>query len=821
MRIFLFIFLFLLACLARAEELGAPEMRLSPGGGSYRSALALEAKVHFRISGMVAHVQLEQVFRNDSADWVDGEYLFPLPERSAVNHLRLEVGERVIVGEIKEKQEAKAVFEKARKAGRKAGLVEQRRPNLFSNRIANIAPGESVKVQLEYIQRVEYHDGQFSLRFPTTVTPRYWPQGFDASDVWQFQNPVAATSARPIQAIVVTAELDMGLPLEQISAPYHALTLTRQRELYSVALASGSVAMDRDFVLTWTPVSGREPRAAVFHEQVDGEDYALLMVLPPRGQEVEALPRELVFVIDTSGSMGGTSIHQARASLAFALQELGPEDSFNVIEFNNTARALFRQSQPADAHNLARAREFVRHLDAGGGTEMLSALQLALPAQRVEHTEPEKVRQVVFITDGAVGNEVQLFRAIEQRLQGDRLFTVGIGSAPNSWFMTKAAQLGRGQFVFIGDVLEVQGKMQALFSQLSQTLVADFAVDWPGSVEVYPDKIPDLYPGEPLLIAARSPQTLGDSMVTVSGRSAQQAWQRELVFPSVAKGKSGHSGVATLWAREKIASLLDEQILGRDKEAVRAEGLPVALQHQLISPWTSFVAVEKQISRPEEALMKKRSVANLRPKGQAPQTQAWPRTATPATLRLWLGALALLVALSQFGSAGWIHFKAELAQILIAHAWLQGAGSKPWPWADTWPVARLQMPGRNVDLYVLAGQQGNALAFGPGMSGDTVISGHRDTHFEFLQSLQAGEEFSLQRDDGSTRHYRITQTRVADTRHESLQVGQGVLALVTCYPFDAVLPGGPLRYVVEAEPVQGRLPQFARIDPDIARLAPP
>lgn len=788
--------------LAGEEEVGAATLRLHSGQGAYKSAVQLQARVHFRISGLIAHVQLEQEFRNDSGDWVEAEYLFPLPEDAAVNRLELVVGERVIIGEIKEKQAAREIYQQAKASGRKAGLVEQRRPNLFSNKIANIAPAEIIKVKLQYVQRIHYDDGEFSLRFPMTVTPRY--KG--GSDVWQFQNPTPASKAQPIQPIAISAELDMGLPLESIVAPYHQVALTRQRQIYQLALAEGQVPMDRDFVLQWRPQAGSEPQAALFHESVAGEDYALLMVLPPRSSAKQAaLPRELVFVIDTSGSMGGSSITQARASLAFALEQLRAGDSFNVIEFSNRARQLFSSSLPLNAHNLARAREFVRHLDAGGGTEMLPALQLALP----DRVESELLRQVVFITDGAVGNEVELFREIERRLGDSRLFTVGIGSAPNSWFMRKAAQLGGGRFTFIGDVMDVQEKMQELFTHLSQTLLTDFRIDWPTAVETYPARIPDLYPGEPIVVAARAradtdgqPLLVGE--VQVHGRSTAEPWQRTLTVPS-----QNHTGVASIWARQKIGALLDEKFLGRDAGSVRDAVLPVALKHQLLSPYTSFVAVEQQVSRAEDAPLKNTPVPNLRPEGQAPQTHAWPRTATPASLQLLSGLLALLIASFQLGSGGWIHMKAELAQALIARAWASPVPAKPWPWADTYPLARLQIPTLEVDQYVLAGQQGNALAFGPGhvstsaqpgQGGTTIIAGHRDTHFSFIGELQVGDQLSLTDKGQRVYRYRVVDHFIADINQQTLEQESGLL-LVTCYPFDAINPGGPLRYVVVAQAV--------------------
>ena len=637
-----------------AGEVAAGLMQLAHPALGYVPAIQLSARAHFRVTGLVAHVRLEQTFRNDTGEWVEGEYLFPLPEDAAVNRLELRVGERLIVGKIHEKQEARELFEKAKITGHKASLVEQRRANLFANKLANIAPGETVRVSLDYVQRVSYRDGEFSLRFPMTVTPRYTPEGHPgAAEVWHLLNPVPATRANPIQPISLTAEINMGLPLATVESAYHALSLTRQQGVYQVALADGAVPMNRDFLLRWRAQPGSEPRAAVFHERIGAAEYALLMVLPPSGPALpSAMERELVFVIDTSGSMGGTSIDQARASLDFALTRLAPGDKFNIIEFNNDARRLFPASVTASRHSIARAREFVRHLDAGGGTEMRAALDLALPRPAEEHAD--RLRQVVFITDGAVGNEADLFRQIRDRLGNSRLFTVGIGSAPNSWFMRKAARFGGGDFTFIGDVLEVQAEMESLFTRLGQTVMADVKIDWPVAAETYPRKIPNLYPGEPLLVAARADDSLQGSSVVIRGRNDGEDWREELLFAPPSPGlEDGYRGIGAIWARARIESLLDEKILGRSESEVRAEVLPLALEHQLVSPYTSFLAVEQVPSRPAELGLEKHPVPNLRPQGQSAQAYAYPRTATAARLQLLLGVVLLLCTLVFWRLPAW------------------------------------------------------------------------------------------------------------------------------------------------------------------------
>lgn len=635
---------------------GAGQLRLA-GPFGYQPAIQLEARLNVRVTGLVAHVTLEQSFRNDSEHWVEGEYLFPLPDQAAVNRLKLRIGERVILGEIREKQAAKKIYEQAKASGRKASLVEQRRPNLFSNRVANIGPGEVVSVELHYIERVQYADGVFSLRFPTTITPRYTPADFPAAEeVWQFQHPRPASQADPIQPISIKAEINMGLPLAAVESPYHEIALSRQQARYQVRLAKGAAPMDRDFLLRWQPLPDSAPRAALFHERVGEHEYALLMVLPPdpsapQSTSAGAIPRELVFVIDTSGSMGGSSIEQARASLAYGLGQLTPRDRFNIIEFNSRARALFPRALDANRHNLARAAEFVRHLDAGGGTEMKTALELALP---LAEQPDQRLRQVVFITDGAVGNEIDLFREIERRLGASRLFTVGIGSAPNNWFMRKAAQAGRGDQVMIGNILEVQQSMQQLFTRLSQTALAHLEVDWPVAVDTYPRAVPDLYPGEPLLITARASDSLLNSSVIVRGRGADAGWQTELsAAPPPVELEAAYTGISTLWARAAIEALLDEKVLGRDEQSVRDAVLPIALEHQVMSPYTSFVAVEQAPSRPAQLGLQKQAVANLRPRGQAPQPFAWPSTATDSRLNLLLGLVALVLACVFWRSPAW------------------------------------------------------------------------------------------------------------------------------------------------------------------------
>ncbi|MEP0200895.1 MAG: marine proteobacterial sortase target protein [Halioglobus sp.] len=667
----------------KSHEPGAGHLMLRTTGSTPVSALATETRVHFDINGLVAVVELEQSFINTSTQWAEGVYSFPLPGTAAVRYMEMIVGERRVVGKVRERSEARKRYEKAKKAGKKASLVEQQRPNLFTSRIANIAPGERVTVKLEYVQSVDYQAGEFSLSFPMTITPRYIPgnvelpdsdapqtqhidlvQGWglptdqvtDANRITPYLLPPRDEGAAVQNPAVVSASLDMGLPLAEVSSLYHEVRLQRDEERYRVELVGGKTEMDRDFVLHWRPVVGAQPKVALFTEEVDEEHYGLLMVLPPAQSTAQAdMPREVIFIVDTSGSMGGVAIDQAKLSVSKALQRLRSEDFFNVIEFNSNHSKLYEKSIRATRHHVLQAQEFVRHLQASGGTEMMPALLEALSTSASQPSDDlageERLRQIVFITDGAVGNEAALYSAIASKLGNSRLFTVGIGSAPNSWFMRKAADIGRGTHTHIGTTEEVGQKIDQLLSQLQQPALIDIGVAWQGSVESWPEFVPDLYAQEPVVLAVRFGDAPPSGELEVSGTRAGQQWKQVISLPDpevAAAGQAGaatHSGVASLWARRKIEGLLDQKVLGAQPDKIKAAVLDVALTHQLLSPYTSFVAIEEVVVRPEASGLQRTAVPNSAPNGQSAQVFAYPQTATTGPARLYLGLLLLFIVL--------------------------------------------------------------------------------------------------------------------------------------------------------------------------------
>ena len=604
--------------------------------GIYLPAPVLETDVVIHVVGPVARTTVSQRFCNPTKLWVEGVYAFPLPENAAVDTMKLVIGERVIESQIKERAEAQQIYEQAKAEGRKASLLEQQRPNLFTTSLANLGPGEIAEVRIEYQQELRWDGGRYSLRFPMVDTPRYTPGGGpQLTDSPLPDPPRAAAKLNPVH---LTIDLDSGFPLASLTSSSHAV---RSKEIepghYTVGLAGGVAPADRDFVLEWTPTAGAAPAATLLTEEIGGETYALLMVMPPReaaGKRFDQ-PRDIVYIIDTSGSMGGASIREAKAALDLALARLDPRDSFNVIEFNSETRSLFTSSLPASPGNVQTARDWVAGLEATGGTEMLGALQAALGHQ----TEGGMLRQVIFMTDGAVGNEEELFAYIRAHLGDSRLFTVGIGSAPNSYFMTKAAEFGRGTFTYIGSPEEVEGKLKALFAKLERPALTGVQAVWddPGA-EIYPERIPDLYMGEPVVAVARLlPAFPGE--VTLGGSATGAPWKVSVKALKTAEG----SGLDKLWAHRKIDELGNQLALGGDAAKLRPAIVALGLAHHLVTEFTSLVAVDTTPSAPAGTQPKTALIPVNVPEGWESGGGAGtlPQGGTSARLDLLLGSLLL------------------------------------------------------------------------------------------------------------------------------------------------------------------------------------
>lgn len=618
------------------------------------ASLVVETGMQVRVTGSIARVEVTQRFTNPLDAWVEGLYVFPLSAAAAVDGMEMQIGERVIRGEIQPRAAARATYDLARAAGRRASLVDQERPNMFTTAVANIPPQGAVMVRIAYLEVIPWRDGRYTLKLPLAITPRYTPGAMlDPGGALPYVEAAVANASlgttatpervtAPLQHARIEIELAPGFALDSLRSHHHPVAVAQDAGRGSFRIAALRAAADRDFELSWAPVVAPDTTAAVYAEQRDESTHALVLLTPPEAPAGEAPPREVIFIIDTSGSMGGPPIAQAQAALALGIAQLAPRDSFNIIRFSSDAHALFPVPRPADAQSRELAQRFVASLRADGGTEMRPALELAFDMP----VAAGKLRQVVFITDGSVGNEAGIVALIQHRLGDARLFTVGIGAAPNAWFMQEAAAAGRGSYTFIAEARQVGERMVELFRKLERPALVGLELHWPGGgrPELATPLPRDLYAGDPLVVAVRLGDEPLQGMLTLSGHDGSGAWVRQVPIVSLA----GEAGIARLWARERIAELSRRKRLGgRDADASELDGqiLALALGYGIVSELTSLVAVDATPARPPGAPGRLEQAPTSAPAGGAwARSTGFPATATAAPLLSRLGVVALLLA---------------------------------------------------------------------------------------------------------------------------------------------------------------------------------
>lgn len=619
----------------------SPKLELFDSSGAQAGpAIILKSDANMTLTGLINHVVVKQTYQNQNPFAVNARYVFPLPDESAVHAMTMRIGERVIKGQIDKKVAAEKKYAEAKQAGKQAALVRQQRANMFITNVANIAPGEQVIIELEYQEIIDYSSGTFTVRFPGTITPRYHvTQGeIDINKESQkptnslphgWLSPVYSTQKnddKPSSQFNLNLDIDVGLELVDINSKFHNINIQNTAfGQYSIELNEQN-ALNRDFVLEFKPLQKEQAQAAFFTEQFEnGERYGLAMLMPPADNFIatQRLARETVFVVDTSGSMHGQSMEQAKNALFYALSLLDSNDSFNIIGFDNVVTPMSDKPLVASGFNLRRAERFIYGLQADGGTEIQGALDAVLDGSQFDGF----VRQVIFLTDGSVSNEDALFKSIQAKLGDSRLFTVGIGSAPNSFFMRRAADVGKGSFTFIGSTSEVQPKMQQLFDKLAHPAITNLALsDENGnSLDFWPSPLPDLYFNEPIMVAIKLNNA---SNVILNGQTAQGPISINLNTQAGSNAK----GIAKLWARQKIKSLL----LYNSQNAVKDEVQQLALTHQLLSPFTAFIAIEQtQINPIAEQTA---NATNAVPQGMAMRL---PQTDGQSKVHIILGILLL------------------------------------------------------------------------------------------------------------------------------------------------------------------------------------
>ncbi|OUR79184.1 marine proteobacterial sortase target protein [Alphaproteobacteria bacterium 46_93_T64] len=594
-------------------------------------AFITTTKIETVVTGHIVRSRVIQTFENPTAYWMEGKYSFPLPDGAAVDQMILKVGDRRIVSEIQEKQRAKRIYEEAAAAGKVSALLDQYRPNVFSTRVANIEPGSSVSVEISFQMLAEQNDASFSWIMPQTITPRYTPTASRENLTGEIQSETYQDTLAPVLTMSEFSVLfRQGDQISILESPSHTLVSDKlENGDIRVSLKDGTVPANRDFILKWKFEQGAVARALLFEEIQEEGNYMLGILLPPSENiEVAYVPRDITFILDISGSMQGEAITQGKEALIAAVENLRATDRFEIMAFNDNYYQLFGNSRSATPTNVRLAKQYVYDLQAERGTEMFPALKRALQLAQTD----KMGRQIVFLTDGAVSNEEQMFELVDRKLKDARLFTVGLGQAPNSWFMRKAAEFGRGIHVQVDNINNAKFQLDKLFEDMSRPTLQKIQMDLGKNADTYPRLIPDLFGQRPLVFLSRRKDNSDiPSLKAIDGDGQLLSLNIDV------QTQSSNASISKLWASKKIEGLMDAAARGMDIDIVRAGILKIALTHQIMSPYTSFVAVDKTPVRVQQDFLRKAKSALKSPPSLAWKKVHAPQTATQLEMSLWIG----------------------------------------------------------------------------------------------------------------------------------------------------------------------------------------
>ncbi|GAB4549690.1 MAG: VIT domain-containing protein [Phycisphaerales bacterium] len=587
------------------DDIGAGALVATPVGSTeFVPAPLQHTSVVADIAGAIASVGVTQTYANPFDVKIEATYVFPLPQHSAVSEFVMTVGERRIRGIVREREEAQRIYDEARGAGHVASLMTQERPNIFTQKVANIEPGRAIDIDITYYHTLPHTDGSYEFVFPMTVGPRYSQAGtvdgvgaVGRGDTGLSGQTTEITYLSPRErtgnTIDLTVHLDTGGALATIETPTHRTEADLSRiedGVATVRLADDDVIPNKDFVLRYTIRAERTLPTLVTHRDSESGYFALTLH-PPDAATLRngsgEMPLEVIFVVDTSGSMSGRPLDQAKQAIAHTLRQLGPRDAFQIIRFANDASPLGDRVVPATERNVRDALRKLRTLDAKGGTEMLAGVRTALnfPHDR------ERLRFVCFLTDGYIGNEAQVLRAVDHHLGDARLFSFGVGSSVNRFLMERLAVMGRGAAAFLLPDESGADVMDAFLERVRTPALADVSIDW-GDLPVSgvsPARVPDLYAGRPVTVLGRfDPRFDSPTTITVRGRTPGTDLSLPVAF---APDADTHPALADLWARAHIAEAINHAMRtpGVDPSAVVRE---TALQYALLSPYTAFIAVD-------------------------------------------------------------------------------------------------------------------------------------------------------------------------------------------------------------------------------------
>jgi Ca-activated chloride channel homolog len=565
--------------------------------------------VKAEISGFLSRVVVTQEFENKFSEKIEAVYTFPLPQNAAVDDMTMIVGERTVRGKILPREEAQAVYEGAKSRGQVASLLDQERPNIFTQSIANILPGEQIKITISYVETLRYEDGAYEFMFPMVVGPRYIPAGpvninqpvgFDphtnrVSDASRISPRPGPPGMRSGHDISLEVTLDAGLIVDGLNSKTHQVDVERSSPTRaSLKLKEGAAIPNKDFILRYD-VSGRAIQdALITHRSDKGGFFTMILQPPDRVTADDVTPKELVFVLDTSGSMAGFPIEKAKETMKLALDNLYPSDTFNLITFAGDTHILFPQPVPATKANLQKAQTFLSSTRGSGGTEMMTAIKAALaPSEKHSH-----MRIVCFMTDGFVGNDMGIIAEVQKHTNA-RVFGFGIGSSVNRFLLDKIAEAGRGDVEYVALTDDGSAAAKRFHQRIRNPLLTDISIDWNGLpvADIYPQRIPDLFGAKPVIVTGRF-NAPASGTIRLKGKMGGNDFTREMQV-TLPETMALHDVLAPLWARARVDDLMGQDFVGAQNGKMRPDLkstiTQLGIEFRLMTQFTSFVAVEEMI----------------------------------------------------------------------------------------------------------------------------------------------------------------------------------------------------------------------------------
>lgn len=556
-------------------------------------------KVFADVGGIGARVTVIQTFKNTSQTPIEAVYTFPLPDDGAVDRMRMKIGDRIVDGEIKKREEARAIYNAARAAGQTASLLEQQRANIFTQNVANIMPGGEVQVEISYVHQLKYKDGYFEFDFPMVVGPRFLPASTPDPD--KVNPQYLPPEARSGTHISLQMTVDPGAPADGFESVLHGVNITRGDDnRFAVTLRKSDSIPNKDFVFRYR-VRGSDLRQTFltnWDDQLGG--VFCLNFVPPKADEAKPQPKEIVFVMDQSGSQSGFPIEKSKELTSAIIDQLNPEDYFNVVSFSNGARALWPQPVPNTAQNRDEAQTFVKGLQANGGTYFIPAVDLAYKMPR---SNPEALKMVVFNTDGYVGNEFEILDKVQKLSAGTRMFTFGIGSSVNRFLIDAMAVEGRGDAAVVTLPERADPAVKSFVEKTASPVLTDLSVTVTGAdgESITPAQVPDVFAGRPITIMGRYNRP-GPATITVTGKLGGQPYINSFQV-NLTNQSSNNKALQSLWARRRVDDLTRTRWIklakpttdGKAPEDDNSDIVNLCLRYGIMSQWTSFVAVEKRV----------------------------------------------------------------------------------------------------------------------------------------------------------------------------------------------------------------------------------